>query len=51
MTILFVIGSFALGYFIGKRIGVAQTMLKLESIIYDLQRIEHSFKQWNEDQL
>ncbi len=51
MMILYIICAFALGYFIGKRSGVAQTMLKLEAIIYDLQRIENSFKQWNEDEL
>ena len=51
MTILYILGVFALGYYIGRRIGVAQTLLKLESIIYDLQKIENSFKQWNEDKL
>jgi hypothetical protein len=53
MTILSIIGAFALGYFVGKRIGIAQTMLRMESIIADLQKIELNWnrKQWNEDNL
>jgi hypothetical protein len=51
VTILYIISAFASGYYIGKRIGVAQTMLKVQAIIYDLQQIENSFKQWNEDKL
>jgi hypothetical protein len=51
MMILYIICAFGLGYYIGKRIGVAQTMLKVQAIIYDLQQIENSFKQWNEDKL
>jgi len=51
MTILYIIGFFALGYYIGKRVGIARTMIAIESIIADLHRIESSFKQWNEDKL
>lgn len=51
MTIIFIIVSFALGYYIGKRVGIAITMLRMEGIIADLQRIQNSFKQWNEDHL
>jgi hypothetical protein len=51
MMMLYIICAFALGYYIGKRIGVAQTMLKVQAIIYDLRQIENSFKQWNEDNL
>ena len=51
MTIVFIIVSFGLGYYIGKRVGIAITMLRMEGIIADLQRIQNSFKQWNEDHL
>lgn len=51
MTVLLTLGAFALGYYIGKRVGVARTMLALQDIIDDLHRIEKSFKQWNEDKL
>ena len=53
MTLLAIIGAFALGYLVGKRMGIAQTMLRMESIIADLQRIELMWKreQWNEDNL
>lgn len=51
MTLFYIIAAFALGYYIGKRVGIARTMLALEGIIADLHRIENSFKQWNEDKL
>lgn len=51
MTLLAFIGVFAIGYWLGKRVGVAQTMLRVQGILDDLRRIDNSFQQWNEDQL
>jgi len=55
MTILMILAAFVIGYWVGRRVGVAQTMLRLERIIADLQQIEYTFKmrkqQWNEDNL
>lgn len=51
MTIFYIIGSFILGYYIGKRIGIALAMIRMEGIINDLQKIQTNFKQWNEDNL
>ena len=47
--------TYTVGYWLGKRAGVAQTMLRMQGIIYDLQQIEAMWKskrkQWNEDEL
>jgi hypothetical protein len=51
MSVVFVVSSFVLGYYIGKRVGIAQTMLRMEGIIADLQNIEYMFKRWKEDKL
>jgi hypothetical protein len=55
MTFLTGVIAFAIGYWIGKRMGVAQTMLRMEGIIADLQQIEMTWRraknQWNEDNL
>lgn len=50
-TLLWIVFSFYIGFRIGKYIGVAKTMLMVQDIMVDLQRIENSFRQWNEDQL
>jgi hypothetical protein len=46
---------FLIGYYTGKKVGVALTFMRFEQIIADLQRIENTFtnirEQWNEDQL
>lgn len=51
MTILYIIGSFMVGYYIGKRMGITIAMMHMEGIINDLQKIQTTFKQWNEDNL
>ena len=47
--------TYTIGYWQGKRTGVAQTMLRVQSLIYELQQIEAFWKsknkQWNEDEL
>ena len=52
-TFLLVLLAYFIGFWLGKRVGVAQTMLRMEGIIADLQRIEYVFKrktkEWNED--
>jgi hypothetical protein len=49
------LGIFLIGYYIGKRVGIALAMMRMEAIIADLQRIQSFLtegkKQWNEDQL
>ena len=52
MTELFwLVFTFYIGFRVGKYIGVARTMMMVQDIIVDLQRIQNSFKQWNEDNL
>lgn len=55
MIFLYILGAFALGYYIGKKVGVAETMIKVQGLIRQLQEIENTwnntFKQWNEDNL
>jgi len=51
MTFLYIISAWILGYYIGKRVGITQTMLRMEGIIADLQKIQYLFKEWNEDKL
>jgi len=53
-TALWILGSFVIGFYIGRRIGILQTMIRVQKIFDDLQRIQHFFsdkKIWNEDQL
>lgn len=53
----FIVGliTFAIGYWYGKRVGITQTMIRMQRLIYELQQIEAFWKskgkQWNEDQL
>lgn len=53
----FIVGliTYAIGYWYGKRVGVAQTMIRAQRLIYELQQIESFWKsktkQWNEDNL
>lgn len=49
MTFIYIIGAFILGYYIGRRVGITQTLLRMEGIIADLQNIQYMFKEWNED--
>ena len=47
--------TYTIGFWYGKRVGVAQTMIRVQRLIYELQQIEAFWKtktkQWNEDQL
>lgn len=47
--------TYAIGYWYGKRVGVAHTMIRLQHLIYELQQIQGFWKskseQWNEDNL
>lgn len=47
--------TYAIGYWYGKRVGVANTMIRVQNILYELQQIQNFWKpknnQWNEDQL
>lgn len=53
----FIVGliTYAVGYWHGKRVGIAKTMIRLQRLIYELQQIEMFWKsktkQWNEDNL
>ncbi|MFN5251450.1 MAG: hypothetical protein ACK5DE_10400 [Bacteroidota bacterium] len=53
----FIVGliTYAIGYWYGKRVGVATTMIRVQHLIYELQQIENFWKtknkQWNEDNL
>jgi hypothetical protein len=53
----FIVGfiTFFIGYWYGRRVGIAETMLKVQRLISELQQIEAFWqsktKQWNEDQL
>jgi hypothetical protein len=53
----FIVGliTYCIGYWYGKRVGIAETMMKVQRLIYELQQIEAYWtgktKQWNEDQL
>lgn len=48
---LLIVAAYFVGYWWGKRVGIALAMSRMQSIFLDLQRIQNSFKQWNEDQL
>ena len=53
----FIVGliTYAIGFWYGKRVGMAQTMIRVQRLIYELQQIElfwkSKTKQWNEDEL
>ncbi len=46
---------FLIGLYVGRKIGIALAMMRMEAIIADLHKIENMFnntkKQWNEDEL
>lgn len=46
--------TYSIGYWYGKRVGIARTAIRVQRMIYDLEQIQGYFKnnkQWNEDQL
>lgn len=55
LTALSLIAMFTLGYYMGRKVGIAETMLKVQGLIRQLQEIEETwsktFKTWNEDDL
>lgn len=51
MEFLTALLTYVIGYWWGKRVGQAQTMIRMQAIMADLQKIQNLFKQWNEDQL
>lgn len=55
MTFIAIGIAYILGFWIGRKVGIAETMLKVQNLIVQLQNIEKEingmFKQWNEDDL
>jgi hypothetical protein len=55
LTALSLIAMFIGGYYLGRKVGIAETMLRVQGLIQQLQEIEktwnNTFKQWNEDNL
>ena len=53
----FIVGliTYAIGFWYGKRVGMANTMIRVQNLIHELQQIElfwkSKTKQWNEDEL
>lgn len=54
-TFLWVALASIISYHIGRKVGIAYTMMRMQGIIDDMQRIQSFFqenkKQWNEDNL
>ena len=52
-TILMALIAYAVGYWLGKRVGVAQTMLRVRKMLYDFEIFDYMFyekkKPWSED--
>ncbi len=49
MTILWIGLAFFAGYFIGHKLGVIETLMKVQGLISQLQEIEEMFKRWETD--
>lgn len=54
-TFLLVAFASFVSYYIGRKVGIAYAMMRMQGIIYDMQQIEMLYKQkqqkWNEDKL
>lgn len=50
-TFLLILATYFIGFYIGRKVGISYAFMRMEEIIEDLQRINKSFKQWNEDNL
>jgi hypothetical protein len=48
-TALFVLVAFAVGYFMGHKMGVVKTLIKVQGLIQQMQDIEKMMRNWDSD--
>ena len=51
MEFLAGIAIFFIGFWVGRKLGIAQTMIRMQNIMMELEKVRKYVDQWNEDLL